>query len=92
MSKNKKLDCMLQIQTGLLVTKRKWCDHISYHGGLPMTTFRVLPDFAVQEAIIRAATAFEKTLKEKLAEYNLRINDPLLRLIPTERVIEEEMV
>src|SRR5688500_16314857 len=29
-------DFMLQIQTGLIVTERKWCDFVSYCGGMPM--------------------------------------------------------
>lgn len=91
MPENKKINCMLQIQTGLLVSERKWCDFISYHGGMPMFTHRVFPDFAVQEAIVRAAQAFEQKLQEKMAEYNSIINHGSLRLIATERVIEEEM-
>lgn len=35
---------MLQIQTGLAVTGRKWCDYISYTPGLPLFVKRVLPD------------------------------------------------
>lgn len=92
MPSNKKINCMLQIQTALLVTERKWCDFISYHGGMPMVTYRILPDFEMQEAIVRAATAFEDKIKEKLAEYNSIMADSSMRLIPTERVIEEEMV
>lgn len=92
MPSNKKINCMLQIQTALLVTERKWCDFISYHGGMPMVTYRILPDFEMQEAIVRAATAFEDKIKEKLAEYNAIMADASMRLIPTERVIEEEMV
>lgn len=91
MPENKKINCMLQIQTGLLVTKRKWCDFISYHGGLHMVTYRILPDFQIQEAIIRAATAFEDKLRERLEEYRTITNDPNMRLIQTERVIEEEI-
>lgn len=91
MPENKKINCMLQIQTGLLVSERKWCDFISYHGGMPMFTHRVYPDLVVQEAIIRAAQAFEQKLQEKMAEYNSIINHGSLRLIATERVIEEEM-
>lgn len=92
MPTNKKINCMLQIQTGLLVTERNWCDLISYHGGMPMVTYRILPDFQVQEAIVRAATAFEDRIREKLAEYNAVIADPAMRLIPTERVIYQDIV
>ena len=91
MPANKKINCMLQIQVGLLVSERKWCDFISYHGGLPMVSYRILPDYEIQEAIVRAATSFEQKLQEKLSEYESLINDPSMRLIPTERVIEEEM-
>ena len=51
---------VLQVQTGLLVTKRKWCDFISYCGGAHMVTIRVYPDPIIQEAIIAAATGFRK--------------------------------
>jgi len=85
-------DYLLQVQTALLVTERKWCDFITYSGGLPMFTKRIEADFAVQEAIIRGATAFETKLKEMHDLYNLRIVKEGARLIPTERVIEEEMI
>ena len=91
MPSNKKINCMLQIQTGLIVTERKWCDFISYHGGMPMVTYRILPDAEIQEAIISAAMVFEEKIQAKLAEYNSIIADKSMRLIPTERIIEEEM-
>lgn len=80
----------LQVQTALLVTERKWCDFVSYSGGLPMVTIRVLPDPAMQESIIKAAGAFEAKIAEKLAVYDaLQKSDA--RLIPTERRTEEEI-
>lgn len=81
---------IIQVQTGLLVSERKWCDYISYSGGLPMLTLRVLPDFKMQEAIVRAATAFEERLAEKWAAYQLSMASSA-RLLPTERRIEQEM-
>jgi predicted phage-related endonuclease len=81
---------MIQMQTGLLVTGRAWCDFISYCGGLPMVVRRVLPDPKIQDAIIDAATAFEASLSEKLTAWRGRIAADR-RLIPTERVIEQEM-
>jgi predicted phage-related endonuclease len=81
---------VMQCQTGLLVTRRKWLDFVSYSGGLPMVTIRVWPDPAIQEAIIAAAAAFEKKIAEKLAIYNETLKSPA-RLIPTERRIEQEM-
>lgn len=82
-------DYVLQIQTGLLVTGRKWCDFISYSGGLPMAVVRAFPDATIHDAIIEAATQFETKLSEKLAAYNAAIKNP--RFIPTERRVEQEM-
>lgn len=83
-------DYAIQIQTGLLVSQRKWCDFISYSGGLPMTTIRVLPDFEVQDAIVAAASAFERRLAEKMSLFNAALASKA-RLIPTERKIVQEM-
>lgn len=82
---------LLQIQTGLLVTERKWCDFISYSGGLPMMTLRVFPDPQVHDAIVAAATAFETTINDKLQKYNDMLNSQTLRFLPTERKIYEEI-
>jgi len=84
-------DFMIQCQTGLLVSERKWIDLVSYCGGLPMATVRVLPDEKIQAAIIDAATAFEKRLSEAQERYQSVINGKA-RLIPTERKIIQEMI
>jgi hypothetical protein len=84
-------DFMLQCQTGLLVTERKWIDLVSYCGGLPMATVRVFPDEKYQTAIIEAATAFESRLNSAYEKYqSLLASDK--RLIPTERKITQEMI
>lgn len=83
-------DFMIQVQTGLMVSERKWCDLISYCGGLPMATVRVFPDEMMQTAILTAATAFEA----RIAVARKKYDDVLVskaRLIPTERKIEVEM-
>lgn len=77
----------IQIQTGLLVSKRAWCDFISYSNGVHMTTIRVFPDPTVQAAIINAATSFEKALKEKLAAYHAVMQNSGVRLLETKRRI-----
>lgn len=59
----------LQIQTGLLVTERAWCDFISYSGGMPMFVLRVKPDPTIQKAIAEAAANFEQQLQERLVIY-----------------------
>ena len=83
-------DFMIQVQTGLLVSERNWCDLVSYCGGLPMATVRVFPDAKIQAAIIEAATAFEARLADKLATFNA-ISQSKARLIPTERKIIQEI-
>lgn len=83
-------DFMIQVQTGLMVTERAWCDLISYCGGLPMATVRVLPDEKIQAAILEAADGFEARLNAA----QLRLKTVMAsgaRLIETERVIEQEM-
>lgn len=79
----------LQIQTGLLVSDRKWLDFISYCGGLPMVTIRVFPDPITQEAILDAATDFERRLRERMEAYRASLTKA--GLIPTERRVEMEM-
>ena len=84
-------DFMIQVQTGLLVSERKWCDLVSYCGGLQMATVRVLPDVKVQDAIVAASQAFEGRIAEKMAKYEAVIASKA-RLINTVRKIREEMI
>jgi len=81
---------LLQLQTGLLVTGRKWIDFISYSGGLPMFVKRVEPDPLIQGAIIAAATNFEAKLADKEREYRATLAS-MPKVIETERRIEQEM-
>jgi predicted phage-related endonuclease len=85
-------DFTLQVQGQLLITERKWCDLISYSGGLPMIPMRVFPDEAIQSAIIDAAAKFEARINEVVATWTAALASEELRLIPTERTIEEEMI
>lgn len=80
----------LQVQTAMLVTGREWCDLISYSGGLPMATMRIMPDPEIQNAIVEAAAKFEARIEEVIADYYGALESGF-RLIPTERRIEEEM-
>ena len=84
-------DYMLQVQTAFLVSERKWCDFVSYCGGMPMFVCRVYPDDKVQTAIIDAASAFEYRINEMMNLYSDRLADPMQRLIPTQRKVELEM-
>ena len=83
-------DTMLQMQTGMLVTGRKWCDYLTYHGGLPMAAFRVYPDAKIQAAITDAAAAFELRVQAVIDKYH-EICASDARLVPTERRIEQEI-
>lgn len=84
-------DFMIQVQTGLMVSERKWCDLVSYCGGLPMATVRVFPKPEIQDAIIAAATAFEKRLNDAHEKYKDTLSGGA-RLIETKRKIIQEMI
>lgn len=91
MPENKKINCALQIQTGFLVSERKWCDFISYHGGLPMVTYRIYPDNEVMAAIEQAAIEFEAKLRDIVEKYQDILSKQQSRFVQTERVIREEI-
>jgi hypothetical protein len=63
------MENMAQIQCGLLVSGREWCDYVSYCGGMPLWPKRVLPDPRWFTAIIEAVTEFEMTANEMLTKY-----------------------
>ncbi len=77
---------MLQIQTGLLVTGRKWCDFISYSGGLPCIVERVRADQAMQERILECCAAFEAKLAVMRLSYDAVVNVKGWRM--TERSVD----
>jgi len=79
---------MAQIQCGLLVSGREWCDYISYCGGMPMWVKRVTPDHEWFNAIIEAVALFEQNAADMIADYT-----PAVAGLPeTERIIYDEMV
>lgn len=77
---------MLQIQTGLLVTGRKWCDYLSFTGGMPLLPIRVYPDKQVHEAIVKACTAFEAKIATVMNAYHERLLNE--KWVMTERLVE----
>ena len=81
------VEYMVQVQTGLLVSELEWLDLISYSGGLPMFVVRCYPIPEYQEAIVKAATAFEDRLAANMEAYTIISN----ALIPTERKIIQEI-
>jgi len=73
---------MAQIQTGLLVSGRKWLDFMSYNGGMPPFVKRVHPDPLWQAAVLEAAREFENTAAVMIGNYRLQTaGNP-----PTERI------
>lgn len=79
---------LIQAQTGLLVSERKWLDFVSYSGGLPMFVKRILPNAEIQEAIVAAAAGFEARLAEKMEIYKASIGS----FIATERKPPEQEI
>lgn len=58
-----------QVQTGLYVSGRAWCDYVSYSGGMPLWTVRMTPDPQWADAIRAAAVAFETVADRMTTEY-----------------------
>ena len=82
------VDNMAQLQCGLLVSGRKWCDYVTYCGGMPMWVKRVTPDPYWFEAILAAVEKFEKASADMRATYNKAIEGfPMTRRIDLEMVI-----
>ena len=82
------LENMAQIQCGLLVSGREWCDYVSFTGGMPLYVTRVFPDPEFFEVIVDAVTTFEATAAQMVADYRAATDG----LPTTERVVELEMV
>lgn len=81
---------MIQVQTGLLVSGRKWLDFVSYSSGMPMAVYRVFPDREVQTAILLAAERFEERVVDIIDQYAREVQSR--RFVATERRVEMEMV
>ncbi|MBK9496851.1 MAG: YqaJ viral recombinase family protein [Xanthomonadales bacterium] len=80
-------DYLLQVQTGLFVTRRQWCDLVSYSGGMPTCVMRVHPDPAVHAAIELAATEFEAQIRALMVDYKSAVKG----LKASERRVIQEM-
>ena len=64
------LEHMAQIQCGLLVSGRVWCDYISYCGGMPLYVKRVFADEIWAVEIVIAASRFEESVEAMTAAYH----------------------
>lgn len=74
----------LQVQTGFLVTGRKWCDFISASGGMHLCVIRVYPDVDVMTAIFDACVKFHKVIDERTEKYQAALAK-MERVLPLER-------
>lgn len=79
---------MAQLQCGLLVSGREWCDYVSYCGGMPLFVKRVYPDPEWFDAIVAAVTSFELAASLMTEQYEAATAG----LPTTERIVEMEMV
>lgn len=73
---------MPQVQFGLYVTQRKWCDFIQYSNGLPLFVKRVLPDYNWEKKIESAIESIEV----KILDAILKFKDNSKDLIKCDRV------
>lgn len=64
---------MAQIQCGLLVSGRRWCDYVSFSGGMPLWIKRIYPDPEWQGAIVGAVRAFEQIAAQMIADYHTAV-------------------
>ena len=76
------LENMAQIQAGLLVSGRAWCDYVSYCGGMPMWVKRVTADERWADAIVLTVATFERTAEQMVATYTAAVDG----LPTTERI------
>lgn len=60
---------MAQIQAGLLVSGRQWCDYVSFCGGMPLYVKRVHADPRWFDAITAAVTTFETAAADMVDRY-----------------------
>lgn len=78
---------MAQIQTGLLVSGRKWLDFISFPamGGGKMMVIRVFPDPVYQALLVDAARTCEENIRDRLTDYEKALDNPSIKYYDTER-------
>ena len=61
-------DVNKQLQTGLLVTGRRWIDYVSYCPGMPLFVERVYPDLEMHALILAESQRFYEELDQKIAK------------------------
>lgn len=60
---------MMQLQTGLFVTGRKWIDFVQYSNGMPLFIKRVEPDLKLHELIKEATDSAEATIIQLVCDF-----------------------
>ena len=60
---------MAQLQAGMLITGRQWCDFVSYSPGLPLYVYRVTPDPGMVTTMIQAAKVTESWISDGWERY-----------------------
>jgi predicted phage-related endonuclease len=73
---------MMQMQTGLYVTEREWCDFVSYSNGMPFFVKRVYPDAEIQDKIAEAISLFYA----RVDEIRTAFREESAALVMTDRV------
>jgi len=68
------LENVAQIQAGLLVSGREWCDYVSFSGGMPLWVKRVTPSVMWQIAITEAVERFEQAAVEMVTTYRAAVD------------------
>ena len=76
---------LAQVQACLLVSGREWWDFVSFCGGLPLWTKRVLPDPKWHAVIVDALLAFEKSVEAMTSDYLAQADSlPATEPVPNE--------
>lgn len=81
---------VIQVQSGILIAKRKWIDFLSYSAGLPMAVITIEPVAEYQEAIVAAAGDFESKVAEVIEAYNANVKARGYH--PTKRRLDAEIM
>lgn len=68
-------DDRIQVQAGLLATRRSYCDYVVYSGGMKMAHLRVEPNPEIHEALIKAGNELEAKITEGITEYHAFTRD-----------------
>lgn len=77
-----------QVQAGLFVSGRNWCDYISWCGGMAFWVVRVYPDPQWQAVIVDAVIAAEKAITQMVNDYRAAVDG----LPVTERTVMEVVI